>query len=103
MLLRQLALPGMDTFEDPKALDKFLPYMNFVLGFIAFTVGASLYLATLRNTEKRIGLLLLGEALLVPFIVGATMYFIGPMLSNESIVMNRETAILLAAVAIAVR
>ena len=60
MILRQVCLPGMDTRTDAQALDKFLPYMNFVLGFIAFTVGASLYMATLRNTEKRIGLLLLG-------------------------------------------
>ena len=106
MLMRRLALPGMDTFEDPKALDKFLPYMNFVLGFIAFTVGASLYLATLRNTEKRIGLLLLGEAFLTPCIVASALFFVGPMLSSvtdgdPSISMTRETAVLLAAIAIA--
>ena len=98
MLLRQLCLPGMDTNEDAKALDKFLPYMNFVLGFIAFTVGGSLYLGSLRNTEKRIGLLLLGEALITPVIVGSIMYFIGTRISGE---MALAPAILLAAIAIA--
>ena len=42
ILMRQLYLPGMDTREEPEALDKFLPYMHFVLGFIAFSVGATL-------------------------------------------------------------
>ena len=58
ILLRQLGLPGMDTSipGEEKCLDKFLPYMNFVLGFIAFTVGATLYFSSLRNTGQRIGL-----------------------------------------------
>lgn len=98
IVLRQLSLPGMNTYEDPSALDKFLPYMNFVLGFIAFTVGASLYLASLRNTQKRIGFLLLGEAIVTPLFVGSVMYFIGPMISSK---MTGHPAILLAAIAIA--
>lgn len=98
ILLRQLCLPGMDTSEDPRSLDKFLPYMNFVLGFIAFTVGASLYTASLKNTEKRIGLLLLGEAIITPLIVGSAMYFVGPLISPK---MTVNPAILLAAIAVA--
>ena len=98
MLLRQMCLPGMDTTQDSQALDKFLPYMNFVLGFIAFTVGASLYMATLKNTEKRIGLLLLGEAIFTPVLVACAMYFIGPILNSE---MTLTPAVLLAAIAIA--
>ena len=98
MVLRQLNLPGMDTTVDPKVLDKFLPYMNFVLGFIAFTVGASLYVNSLRNTEKRIGFLLVGEALLTPLIVGCSLYFIGPLINSD---MSTQPAILLAAIAIA--
>ncbi|QDT10245.1 cation:proton antiporter [Planctomycetes bacterium K23_9] len=100
ILLRQIALPGMDTGLDAKALDRFLPYMHFVLGFIAFTVGATLYFASLRNTGKRIGLLLLGEALVTPLIVGIALYFIGPLLpGGES--MTKHPAVLLAAIAIA--
>lgn len=98
ILLRQLYLPGMDTSADAQALDKFLPYMNFVLGFIAFTVGASLYLGSLRNTEKRIGLLLLGEAMVTPLIVGCIMFFVGPLISPQ---MTMKPALLLAAIAIA--
>ncbi len=100
ILLRQLYLPGMDTHEDAKCLDKFLPYMHFVLGFIAFTVGATLYFASLRNVAKRVGLLLLGEALVTPLIVGLALYFLGPMIPGGE-EMTRNPAILLAAIAIA--
>lgn len=98
IVLRQLCLPGMDTSSDAKALDKFLPYMNFVLGFIAFTVGASLYTASLKNTEKRIGLLLLGEAFITPIFVGSVMYFVGPLVRAD---MSMNPAVLLAAIAVA--
>ncbi len=98
IILRQLALPGMDTQSDRLALDRFEPYTNFVLGFIAFTVGASLYIGSLRNTGKRIGLLLLGEILITPLLVGSVMYFIGPQINPE---MSFQPATLLAAIAIA--
>lgn len=99
ILLRQLNLPGMDTSVDPLVMNKFLPYMNFVLGFIAFTVGASLYFNSLRNTGKRIGLLLLGELLITPVIVGLTMFYVGGWISPEQ--MTLQPAILLAAIAVA--
>ncbi|MEL7498194.1 MAG: cation:proton antiporter [Planctomycetota bacterium] len=98
ILLRQLYLPGMDVSEDAKVLNKFLPYMNFVLGFIAFTVGASLYFNSLRNTGKRVGFLLLGEALVTPLVVGLAMYFVGGLISPD---MTLQPAMLLAAVAVA--
>ncbi|MCC9657416.1 cation:proton antiporter [Rhodopirellula sp. JC737] len=98
ILLRQLRLPGMDTVVDPSALDRFGPYMNFVLGFIAFTVGATLYFGSLRNTGKRIGLLLLGEALITPLSVGLLMYFGGRVLDPS---MALPPAALFAAIAIA--
>ena len=100
ILLRWIALPGMDTGVNPKALDRFLPYMHFVLGFIAFTVGATLYFASLRNTGKRIGLLLLGETLITPVLVGALLYFAGPLVPGGD-VMTTQPALLLAAIAIA--
>lgn len=99
ILLRQLNLPGMDTSADPLVMNKFLPYMNFVLGFIAFTVGASLYFNSLRNTGKRIGLLLLGELIITPVIVGLTMFYVGGWISPEQ--MTLQPAILLAAIAVA--
>ena len=90
----------MDTNVDPKCLDDFLPYMHFVLGFIAFTVGATLYFSSLRNTGRRIGFLLLGEAIVTPALVGVVMLFIGPLVPGGE-VMTRDPAILLAAIAIA--
>lgn len=98
ILLRQLMLPGMNTNDNPKVLDKFLPYMNFVLGYIAFTVGASLYFGSLRNTEKRVGFLLLCEALITPTFVAILMYFVGSWLNPK---MGLEPAVLLAAIAVA--
>ena len=101
--LRQLRLPGMDTVEDAKCLDVFLPYMHFVLGFIAFTVGATLYFSSLRNTGKRIGLLLIAEAIITPFVVAILFFFIAPILPGGAILseMGRTPAVLLAAIAIA--
>ena len=72
--------------------------MNFVLGFIAFTVGATLYFKSLRNTGKRIGLLLLCEALITPLIVVLVLFFFGPLLNPG---MNWKIAMLLAVIAIA--
>ena len=98
ILLRSLMLPGMDIGADPDAFAKFNPFMSFVLGFIAFTVGATLYLASLRNTEKRIGLLLLGEATITPLVIGLLLFFVGSLISVK---MNFDVAILLAAIGIA--
>jgi PTS system fructose-specific IIC component len=98
IFLRSLMLPGMDINEDPDALAKFNPFMSFVLGFIAFTVGATLYITSLRNTEKRIGLLLLGEATVTPLIIGLLLFFVGGLVSAK---MNFDIAILLAAIGIA--
>ena len=78
---------------------EFRPYMSFVLGYIAFTVGAALHLASLRNAEKRLGLLLLGEAVITPTVVAALLMAAGPLIAPEA--MSVRSALLLAAVAIA--
>ena len=100
ILLRQLQLPGMQTENGVNELNNFLPYMHFVLGFIAFTVGATLYFSSLRNAGKRVGALLLGETLITPVVVGAILFFIGPLVPGGEL-MTRNPAILLAAIAIA--
>jgi len=101
ILLRSLVLPVMvpeDYSENPAGyLDNFTPMMHFVLGFIAFTVGATLYFKSLRNTGKRIGLLLLCEALLTPIIVAAVLLWVGPYFGE----MNFTVAMLLAVIAVA--
>ena len=93
ILLRMMSLPGLEA----ETLPRYAPFMNFVLGYIAFTVGATLYIASLRNTGKRIGLLLLCEALITPVIVGLLLLFVGPFLGA----ISTKSAILLAAIAIA--
>ena len=77
----------------------FGPYMNFVLGYIAFTVGAALHFASLRNSGKRLSFLLLGEAIVTPAVVLASMFFIGRAINPEMISMR--SALILAAIAIA--
>lgn len=98
ILLRYLMLPGMDVSLDPDVLQKFNPFMSFVLGFIAFTVGATLYFSSLRNTGKRIGLLLLGEGTITPIVIGVALIFVGTLLPGD---MTPRAAILLAAIGIA--
>ena len=100
ILIRGLA-PYHDAYTglDAVTVADFRPYMSFVLGYIAFTVGAALHLASLRNSGKRLGLLLLGEALVTPSIVVVTMFFIGRWLDPEQVSLN--ACLLLAAIAIA--
>lgn len=93
ILLRYLQLPGLQ----PDDLGRYAPFNYFVLGYIAFTVGATLYFANLRNMEKRIALLLLCEATITPVVVALVMVFVGPLLGELSL----KAAILLAAIAIA--
>ena len=81
------------------AVARFGPYMNLVLGYIAFTVGAALHFASLRNAGKRLGILLLGEAIFTPFLVVAALSTIGIWLAPEE--MSIRAAVILAAVAIA--
>ena len=101
ILLRGFMLPVMapeEYSENPaEYLRLFTPMMHFVLGFIAFTVGATLYFKSLRNTGKRIGLLLLCEALITPVIVATLLYFVGPLIGD----IGYKAAMLLAVIAIA--
>jgi len=93
ILLRMAGMPGLE----PENLSRYAPFMNFVLGYIAFTVGATLYIASLRNTGKRIGLLLLCELLITPTVVGSLLLVFGPFLGD----ISSKAGILLAAIAIA--
>jgi mannitol/fructose-specific phosphotransferase system IIA component (Ntr-type)/Kef-type K+ transport system membrane component KefB len=94
ILLRAMRIEWLD----PDAIRQFSPYVNFVLGYIAFTVGAALHFASLKNTGKRLGLLLLGEAICTPTIVVLTMFFVGGMFADE---MNIRASMVLATIAIA--
>ncbi len=91
ILLRALELDGLTP--GPDGLDRFLPYMHFVLGYIAFTVGAALHFGKLRNARLRLSFVVVGEMFITPLIVFLALYFVGGM--------SFEASMLLAAVAIA--
>lgn len=93
IVLRALHLPGLT----PEDLGAFQSFNYFVLAYIAFTVGATLYLAHLKNTEKRIGFLLLGEAIVTPLVVAGALLLFGYFFG----VVNWQASLLLAAIAIA--
>lgn len=100
ILLRALAPHHrMFTGLDSETVSEFRPYMSFVLGYIAFTVGAALHFASLRNAGNRLTLLLLGEAFITPTIVVLAMSLVGGWLSPEQ--MSMRASLLLGAIAIA--
>ncbi|TWU08991.1 PTS system mannose-specific EIIBCA component [Symmachiella macrocystis] len=100
ILLRSFE-PQHDAFTGltSGAVAGFDRFMDFVLGYIAFTVGAALHFASLRNAGKRLGFLLLGEALFTPTIVVLAMYFLGGWIDPEN--MTIRVCLILAAIAIA--
>lgn len=100
VLLRALApYHSKYTGITSETVAHFSPYMSFVLGYIAFTVGAALHFASLRNSARRLSLLILGEALITPSVVVFTMFVVGNWFSPGSVDMR--IALLLAAIAIA--
>jgi len=87
------------TGLDANTVNNFRPYLSFVLGYIGFTVGAALHFASLRNAGKRLSLLLLGEAIVTPAVVAATMYGVGKLIAPDE--MTARACLILAAIAIA--
>ncbi len=71
--LGALALPQLDK----GLLKSFWPLTDFVLGYIAFTVGSHLNFKHLRNAGKRLFLLLATEATITPAVIVCAMYFLG--------------------------
>ncbi|MCH9686952.1 MAG: PTS sugar transporter subunit IIA [Deltaproteobacteria bacterium] len=82
--LRAMDLPGLE----PASLTKFAPFTNFVLGYIAFTVGATLHWPSLRNAGKRLSLLLAFEAVVIPMIVVPSLMWVGGMSLDVSLVLG---------------
>lgn len=76
------------AFLDAEEVSIFSPYMNFVLGYIAFTVGAALHFASLKNAAKRLGLLLLGEAIVTPLIAITALIWLGGLELRSAIVLG---------------
>ena len=82
--LRALDLPGLTAGP---MLDRYLPFMHFVLGYIAFSVGAALHFKSLRTARKRLGLLVLGELTITPIVVFLALYFIGGLEFQPSLLL----------------
>jgi fructose PTS system EIIBC or EIIC component len=82
IVMRSLELPAGG------GLHHFSSFTDFVLGFIAFTVGATLHLAGLRNAHKRLGLLLVAEVLVLPAVVVPALVFIGGLPLGQAMVLG---------------
>ena len=94
ILLRSLELPGLE----PDTVTGFGPYMNFVLGYIAFTVGAALHFRRLLNSGRRLMLLLMAEGTITPIIIFAALFFLGGYVGEAP---SLQVALILAAVGVA--
>jgi len=73
IVLQTIGIPGLEV----DTLASFSPLTNFVLGYIAFTVGSHLNFRSLRNAHKRLFLLIAAEATITPAVVVLAMHFIG--------------------------
>jgi len=89
IVLGATSVPGLD----PRSLGKFGPLTDFVLGYIAFTVGSHLNFRSLRNAGTRLVLLVAAEAILTPLIVSTAMGWLGGF--------PIEVALIFAAIAVA--
>lgn len=82
--LRAAAIPGLSAGH----LIAFAPFTDFVLGYIAFTVGATLHVASLKNAGRRLLLLVIAEALVLPFFVVPTLYYLAKLPLGESMLLG---------------
>lgn len=89
---------GQQDWLSPQVVSSFSPFMNFVLGYIAFTVGAALHFPGLRNAGRRLGLIILAEATVTPVVVIGLLYF-GSMLTGQP--LSVSACLVLGAIAIA--
>lgn len=78
---------------DPKRLAEFKPFSDFVLGYIAFTVGSHLHVRSLINAQRRLFFIVLTELLITPLVVLGVMVGLGGM--------SIDLGLLFAAIAIA--
>ena len=82
-----ILIRGLEAYHSPltglttKSVTAFDNIVSFVLGYIAFTVGAALHFASLRNSRKRLSLLLIGEATATPTVVVLVLYFVGRLIN----------------------
>jgi mannitol/fructose-specific phosphotransferase system IIA component (Ntr-type) len=73
IVLRSFDVPGLEM----ETLGAFSSLTDFVLGYIAFTVGSHLNFGRLRNAHKRLVFLIIAEATITPAIVVFAMSSLG--------------------------
>lgn len=83
IVLRAFGLPGLE----PASLVKYTPFTNFVLGYIAFTVGSAFHVPSLINAGRRLSLLVLTEALITPALVALPLFFLGGLDLGATLVL----------------
>ncbi|MEM7678179.1 MAG: cation:proton antiporter, partial [Myxococcota bacterium] len=71
---------------DAQQIAHFKPFSNFVLGYIAFTVGAHLHLRSLINAQRRLFFIVLTELFITPAIVVFAMTTIGGQSLQHSLI-----------------
>ncbi|MBT8491709.1 MAG: PTS sugar transporter subunit IIA [Deltaproteobacteria bacterium] len=89
IVLATLHLPGLEK----ETLKSFSPLTDFVLGYIAFTVGSHFNFIQLRNAGKRLLFLVAGELIVTPLMVIFAMWWIAGL--------PIEVAFVFAAIAVA--
>ncbi len=67
---------GLALFDEI-TVASFLPLTYFALGLIAVNIGGHLQIRRLRHAAKRLIILLLAEAFIIPTLVFFTLYFLG--------------------------
>lgn len=85
VLLQLVQVPGLSPYG-PHA--QFAPFVDFVLGYIAFVVGSALNVERLRNAHMRLVMLALTEALVTPTVVALSLLFIGGQSTTLAWVMG---------------
>ncbi|MEL7368880.1 MAG: PTS sugar transporter subunit IIA [Myxococcota bacterium] len=69
---------------DAQQIAQFKPLSDFVLGYIAFTVGSHLHLRSLINAQRRLFLIVLTEMIITPAVVILVMTTLGGLSLHHS-------------------
>ena len=83
--LRLIGLPGLESGDFREV---FGPFVDFVLGYIAFSVGSALHIASLKNAGKRLTFLIATEATLTPALVAGGLMLVGDQPAGVSWILG---------------
>ena len=83
--LRLIGLPGLASGDFREV---FGPFVDFVLGYIAFSVGSALHIARFKNAGKRLALLIASEATITPALVAGGLMLVGDQPAGVSWILG---------------